>query len=346
MAPTISGDLWDYVNDRSSIQTNVDYFSFQNRLHRNAPIVNCSKRADNAYLPYYSCNMAREAAILGSCSLLLAMVNIVCIIIMALIVLRIKEVVPLNQANEAIETFFHHDVKVARDYNRTIRENESISEMNVATSKRDTNVFSKSIGDRWKELVSSSKEKHHQLMRKIRTNPAYYPTTVADMNSLQMYAKEFELNIFAEEDRELLTSQSEEKVSCLVKSLLDLYEEDPPTFVDFCRYQPYGAQKEHFTFYEHLIELLPPKWYDLFNRERSRRLDIVQLGRQRSISFATADGPFINSSRLNQSLNEQHRRSRLVRLSKKAPELSQNHLSTNINERVIECDETLQHNIQ
>ncbi|CAF4119500.1 unnamed protein product [Rotaria sp. Silwood2] len=269
---------------------------------------------------------------------------------MASIVLRIKEVVPLNQANKAIQTFFHHDVKVARDYNRTIYENECIPGINFATSKRDMNVFSKSIGDHWKGLALFSKDEHPQLAYRVRTDSTCYPTTLADMNNLQMYAKDFELDVFAEKDRELLTPDSKEKVSCLVKSLLDMYEEDPPTFVDFCRYQPYGAQtsaqKEHFNFYEHLIELLPPKWYDLFNRERRRRLDIAQSGRQRSNSFAVPAGPFTNPSRLNQSLNEQHHRSRLIRLSMKESKPSHNHPSTHVDERAVASDETLQHNME
>jgi hypothetical protein len=334
LAQTVSGGIGGYVTNGSGKVVNVEYFPFQHRLHPNALIVNCSKHVNNAYLPYYSCNMAREAAILGSCSLLLTFVNIVCIIIMALIVLRIKEVVPLYQANEAIQKFFHHDVKIARDYNRTIHENEYIPGMNSATAKRDTNVLSKPIADHWKGFPSPSQDEHDQMRHKIRTSSINYPTTLANMNNLQMYAKDFQLDVFAEKDRELLTADSKERVSCLVKSLLDMYEEDSSTFVDFYRYQPYGpqtsAEKEHLTFYEHLIELLPPKWYDLFNRERRQRLDIVQFGRRRSNSFAVPMGSFINPSRLNQSLSERHQRSTLVRLSKKEPKTSDNHSSIHL----------------
>jgi hypothetical protein len=350
LAQTVSGGVAGYVTNESNKEVNMEYFPFQHRLYPNAPIVNCSKDVNNDYFPYYSCNIAREAAILGSCSFLLTLVNIVCIIIMALIVLRIKEVVPLYQANEAIQTFFHHDVKIARDCNRTIHENECIPRMNSVTEKRDTNVFSKSIVDHWKEFSPSSRDEHDQMKYKIRTRSTNYRATLENMNDLQMYAKDFELDVFAEKDRELLTADSKERVSCLVKSLLDMYEEDPPTFVDFCRYQPYGAQtsaqKEHLTFYEHLIELLPPKWYDLFNRERRQRLDIVQFGTRRSNSFSAPMGSFISPSRLNQSLSERHQRSRLVRLSKKEPKASDNHPSTHVNERPIEYDDTLQENMK
>ena len=69
-------------------------------------ILNCAKYINNDYQPLYTCNLATEAAILGSCSLLLTIVNIICIIIMALFILRIKEVVPLHQPNKDIAKFF------------------------------------------------------------------------------------------------------------------------------------------------------------------------------------------------------------------------------------------------
>ena len=295
--------------------------------------------------------MAYEAVVLGCGSLLLTLVNILCIIMMASIVLHIKEVVPLNQANDAIQTFFHHDIKVARNYNRTIQENEHMSEKNLAIAKRDTNVCYTCMTDQYQKRASANKEGHPQSMCRIRTDSTYYPTTLTDMNNLQMYAKDFELDVFSEEDRELLALDSEERVLCLVKNLLDMYEEDPPTFVDFCRYQPYGAQisagNEHLIFYEHLIALLPPKWYELFDRERRRRLDIVQTGRRRSNSFAVPTNPFTNHSRLNHSFNEQHQRSRLLRLVRKENESSHNsHRWSHFNGEAIESDETLQYNMK
>jgi hypothetical protein len=62
-------------------------------------ILNCTKYINNDYQSLYTCNLVSEAAILAACSLLLTIVNIICIIIMALFILRIKEVVPLHQSN-------------------------------------------------------------------------------------------------------------------------------------------------------------------------------------------------------------------------------------------------------
>jgi len=182
----------------------------------------------------------------------------------ALIVLRIKEVVPLTQANEVVRGFFNQDMKLVRDYNRKSHPRVSIAELNTIDEDTSTNI-----------------------------------------NELQTIAKDFQLNVFDANDRELLSIESKEKVQCLVKNLLDMYEEEPATVVDSCRYQPYGAlttaEKEHFIFYEHLIGLLPSKWHDLFVTERNRRLQIVHPAKQ-AYSFSKQSTP-----------NEDHIRSRFHR---------------------------------
>ncbi|XP_042897542.1 uncharacterized protein [Parasteatoda tepidariorum] len=77
----------------------------------------------DTYTPQYFPLMDKECAVLGIVSFLLTILNIICIVIAALIILKIKEVAP-NTADQAVSRFWKHDVKVARDYNKTLGENE------------------------------------------------------------------------------------------------------------------------------------------------------------------------------------------------------------------------------
>ena len=125
---------------------------------------------NNDYEPIYRCDLAMEAAILGSCSLLLTIVNIICIIIMALFILRIKEVVPLHQPNQDIVNFFHHDVKVARDYNKTIHATDTeINNLTRLTMNRTH--LAQSIVSRWKLLRSATSHDNqcHQTTEPLST---------------------------------------------------------------------------------------------------------------------------------------------------------------------------------
>ena len=49
----------------------------------------CPSLVDNAYSQHYFCNMATESVMLGVVSLLLTLLNILCIIVMGVIVLKV-----------------------------------------------------------------------------------------------------------------------------------------------------------------------------------------------------------------------------------------------------------------
>ena len=53
-------------------------------------VLNCPVLKSNTYVPVYSCTMANEVAILGAVSLVLTILNIVCIFILGIIVLRVS----------------------------------------------------------------------------------------------------------------------------------------------------------------------------------------------------------------------------------------------------------------
>ncbi|CAB4014001.1 Hypothetical predicted protein [Paramuricea clavata] len=88
-----------------------------------APAVNslkCPPLKDNGYTPTYSCNMGMESAILAIISLVLTVENIICILITATLVLKIKEVAPKASSSNATQTFWTKDIKVAREAYETV----------------------------------------------------------------------------------------------------------------------------------------------------------------------------------------------------------------------------------
>ena len=243
--------------------------------------LNCTKYINNDYEPLYTCNLATESAILAGCSLLLTIVNIICIIIMALFILRIKEVVPLHQPNKDIANFFHHDVKVARDYNKTIHEDD-LETNNLATSTITRSNLAQSIVNRWKTLksmTSHDNQQHEETGQVSSTINNDIELTDTESRQklfhLKAFAKEYDLDVFNEHDYDLLNADSQEKVRLLVSDLVDMYQEIPSTFVGLFHLQPCttptSTDKEHMIFYQEIIELLPPKWYQLFVREQKRR---------------------------------------------------------------------------
>ena len=254
----------------------------QTNLQYSTPL-NCTyKYINNDYQPFYTCHLEREAAILGSCSLLLTVVNILCIIIMALFILRIKEVVPLHQANKDIVDFFHHDVKVARNYNRTMHEND-LESNSVATSTLHRSRLAQSLVKRWKTIKGlNSHENNQDIEQPTIIYDETHNTTNIDMeshrklSSLKTFATEYNLDVFDKNDYHLLTTESQDKVNALVNDLLDVHQEQRSTVLtDLCHLTPSGSQtsidREKNSFYQEITELLPPKWYELFVRAQEQR---------------------------------------------------------------------------
>ena len=194
---------------------------------------------------------------------------------MALFILRIKEVVPLHQPNKDIANFFHHDVKVARDYNRTIHEGD-LETNNLPTLTNQRSNLAQSIINRWKTFKSVTSQDNQQLqdigqLSSINSNEE----SRRKLLRLKTFAKDYDLDVFDKNDYDLLNAESREKVRLLINDLIDMCQEIPSVFINLFQLQPCPTQtstdKEHMSFYEEIIELLPPKWYQLFVREQQRR---------------------------------------------------------------------------
>ena len=91
-------NYWSYLD-----MTSIHFLHFQSK---------CQAFKDNSYMPTYSCDMGTEAAIMAVLSLVLTFVNIICILITATIVLKIKEVSPKASSSNATQEFWTKDIKV------------------------------------------------------------------------------------------------------------------------------------------------------------------------------------------------------------------------------------------
>jgi hypothetical protein len=67
---------------------------------------------------FYSDHQSIELLVFGSISMLLTITNVICIYGMGVLFLKIKEVAPV--VSNSHKQFWKHDIKIARDYNKTL----------------------------------------------------------------------------------------------------------------------------------------------------------------------------------------------------------------------------------
>lgn len=89
--------------------------------------INLYKRVINIDQESYSDDQATELAIYGAISMLLTIVNIICIWVMGILLLKIKEVAPVVSKSQ--RQFWKHDIKVARDYNKTCHSGADLEQL-------------------------------------------------------------------------------------------------------------------------------------------------------------------------------------------------------------------------
>ncbi|CAF3950320.1 unnamed protein product [Rotaria sp. Silwood2] len=165
----------------------------------------------------------------------------------------VSEVVLLHQSNKNITKFFHYDVKIARDYNKIIHENDS-NETNFTTTNLRRNDLSKSIINQWKSFKLSL-----SVNVDLESNNNNDNLLSNDMKSqrklfrFKLFTKEYDLDIFNRDDYHLTNSNSREKVCLLVNDLVDICQEMSSIFVDLYCLQSLGTQlsstnKEYMSF--------------------------------------------------------------------------------------------------
>jgi len=102
--------------------------------------------------------MSIETFILAIASFLLTLVNIICIVLCALIVLRIKEVAPSGAKNEEhvsdTDRFFHDDMRRFRDYQKTIHNTQELVDENKSGLSTSFQSSDSAKRERRKQLLA------------------------------------------------------------------------------------------------------------------------------------------------------------------------------------------------
>ncbi|GFS13501.1 hypothetical protein ElyMa_001398100, partial [Elysia marginata] len=129
---------------------------------------NCPSLVDNTYSQHYFCNMASESAVLGVVSLLLTLLNILCIIVMGVLVLKIKEVAPLPSAPDVEQEFYGKTLKVARDSYQTAKGKSSL--LLRAKFLQEYKAFKSDLGILDEEIDDAEGELD-QIMESVEKSP-------------------------------------------------------------------------------------------------------------------------------------------------------------------------------
>ncbi|XP_026481686.1 uncharacterized protein LOC113388529 [Ctenocephalides felis] len=121
----------------------------------------------------YSSNQAVELAVMGFISLCLTLVNVICIYAAGILVLKVKEVAPLRSSSA--RHFWRHDVRIARDYNRTLRGDEARNLANDLLAKKNTKLVNgmkhaRDYNRRYSEAYGLSLEQNRMRQLRERLN--------------------------------------------------------------------------------------------------------------------------------------------------------------------------------
>jgi uncharacterized hydrophobic protein (TIGR00271 family) len=140
----------------------------------NGAQLNCASLVNNNYKFVYSCDMSTEAAILGAVSLLLTILNIICIFVAGIGVLKIKEIAPHTAINEQAERFWKKEIPVMRHTYKTIKGSASLDFRNLAKKLIADNQSS--------ELPQPSEDTIENIVDMAETDQAFMDFPVPNHN--------------------------------------------------------------------------------------------------------------------------------------------------------------------
>ncbi|XP_013403877.1 uncharacterized protein LOC106169083 isoform X2 [Lingula anatina] len=150
---TNAGMLWAYAIVSAA---NPPAVASESNITSPDSHLQCPPFLDNEYEPVYSCWMASEAIVLGTVSLMLTLLNILCIFLMGIAILKVKEVVPNTAATTATDAFWKKDIKVARDSYKTMKPGEE-----------STNRLAKNFLQEWQNLKKEIKAEDRHRLREM-----------------------------------------------------------------------------------------------------------------------------------------------------------------------------------
>ncbi|KAI3389298.1 hypothetical protein SNEBB_003219 [Seison nebaliae] len=121
--------LSNIPNERMSEMNEGNFSNFNQTLWNETIINNVTNERINCDRHHiYFCDETHDCLLQGLISLLLTILNILCIFLVAILVLKIKEVAPKNKnffPIPSLADFFHIDLKNVRDFRRTYKGKEA-----------------------------------------------------------------------------------------------------------------------------------------------------------------------------------------------------------------------------
>ncbi|RWS26052.1 hypothetical protein B4U80_11055, partial [Leptotrombidium deliense] len=134
-----SGLLWAYAIHLEARGAREEYINVNVSNNEIVPM-KPSWVPQPGYVTVHYFDMRYECVALGGVSLLYTLVNVVCMLIAAYLILRIKEIIPLGKM-ETNRRFFKEDIKIARSYNRK------------STIAMNSEQFGKQILGEWADIA-------------------------------------------------------------------------------------------------------------------------------------------------------------------------------------------------
>ncbi|CAF1202257.1 unnamed protein product [Rotaria sordida] len=230
---------------------------------------NCTKFIGNDYIPIYSCHMATEAGLLGIFSFILTITNIICIIVVAMGILRIKEVVPIVRDDE-IAQFWHNGVRTVRGHNKTMHRNDINNLVNMWKSIKSTDLEPLNIEDNNEESKINIEIDKQQLSLKHRNISQII--LARKLQNLEEFANAYHLNLSNTDDRLLRTDTARENVQQMANDILASIEETNRINLGSFVAQMGGSNDRLLTrfrmqtFYQELVDVMPLKWKEIFEQ--------------------------------------------------------------------------------
>ncbi|CAF4750234.1 unnamed protein product [Rotaria sp. Silwood1] len=230
---------------------------------------NCTKFIGNDYIPIYSCHMATEVGLLGIFSFILTITNIICIIVVAMVILRIKEVVPIVRDDE-IAQFWHDDVRTVRDHNKTMRHSDVNNLVNIWKTIKDTDLSPLPIEDNNEESKYNIQTIKQHLPLKHRNVSQII--LARKLRNLQEFANAYNLNLSNSDDTLLRTDKARENVQRMANDILASIDETNRINLGSIVAQM-GRNNHRLltrsriqTFYQELLDVMPSKWKEIFQQ--------------------------------------------------------------------------------
>lgn len=163
--------------------------------------------------------------------------------------------------------FWHDDVRLVRGQNKVINRNDIHNLVSIWKTMASSSPSALPIGDT-NEEINSNTEKQISLKQRNKSQIIL----ARKLRNLQEFANAYNLNLSNPDDTLLKTASSRENVQRMAKDLLASIDETNQMNLDSFVTQFPGrllTRSRLQTFYQELIDVMPPKWKEIFQEQQS-----------------------------------------------------------------------------